>query len=145
MVDATRYPGEKIGSIGGADRRGLSDRVAGRLPERCERRRNGEYIFSFVGDTKRVGDEKGALGRDLDRAFGNRAEARGAFGQQVGIALGFPGDSNRPRTFQCACFSWPSRSIAAAKCLFKISAVCVRTFSNNVLWVVCMIEPRENA
>jgi len=30
------------------------------------------------------GDEEGTLGRDLDRAFGNCAKARGALGEQVG-------------------------------------------------------------
>ena len=80
MVDAARYLGEKIGRIGVADRRRLSDRFAGRLPERGKRRCDSEYVLVFVGDAQRIGDEKGALGRDLDRAFSNCAEARGAFG-----------------------------------------------------------------
>ena len=92
MVDAARYLGEEIGGVGVADGRGISDRFAGRLPERRERRGDREYVLVFVGDAQGIGDEERALGRDLDRAFGDAAEARGALGDQIGIALRLAGD-----------------------------------------------------
>lgn len=48
MVDASRDFGEEIGRIGIADRSGLTDRIARRLPEGGKRRRNREHVFLFV-------------------------------------------------------------------------------------------------
>src|SRR5208282_3467122 len=50
MVDAARYLGEQIGCIRVADRRRLSDRFAGRLPERGKCRGDREQVLVFVGD-----------------------------------------------------------------------------------------------
>ena len=92
VIDAARNLGEEIRRVGVANCRGPSNRFARRLPERRERRSNREDVFFFVGHAQRIGNEERTLGRDLDRSFGDSAEARGAFGQQVGIALRFPGD-----------------------------------------------------
>src|SRR5271165_953054 len=87
MVDAARYLGEQIGCIRVADRRRLSDRFAGRLPERGKCRGDREQVLVFVGDPQGIGDQKRSLGRDLDCPFSGCAKARGALGEQIGIAL----------------------------------------------------------
>src|SRR3546814_4884281 len=45
-----------------------------------------------------------------------------------------------PRTFQCACFTWPCRSIAAARCLLSSSIDCARMFAESALYVCCMVK-----
>src|SRR3546814_7416050 len=45
-----------------------------------------------------------------------------------------------PRTFQCACFTWPRRSIAAARCLLSSSMDCARMFAESALYVCCMVK-----
>jgi hypothetical protein len=80
VVDPARYLGEEIGRIGIPDRRGLSDRFAGRLSERGKRGGDREYVFVFAGDAQGIRDEEGALSRDLDGAFSDCAEASGALG-----------------------------------------------------------------
>ncbi len=45
VIDAARNLGEEVRCVGVANRRCLSDRLAGRLPERRERRRNREYVL----------------------------------------------------------------------------------------------------
>jgi len=92
MIDAARYSGEEIGGVGVAEDLGLPDRVARRLPKRGKRRSDREYVLVFVSDAQRIGDEEGALGRDLDGAFRDAAETGGALGDQVGIAGRLAGD-----------------------------------------------------
>jgi hypothetical protein len=80
MVDAAQHFGEEIGHIGAVDRLGLSERVAGRLPKRPERRSDRECLMVFVRDARGIGDEERALRRDrtAPSAIPRRPAARSA-------------------------------------------------------------------
>jgi hypothetical protein len=139
MIDAARYSGEEIGRVGVAR---ISDcPIASRADcPNAARRSDREYVLVFVSDAQRIGDEEGALGRDLDGAL-HAAETGGALGDQVGIAGRLAGTlSNNSwtpmKTFQCV--SWPCRSIAAPSAEFDG----LRAMFSAVLWVGCMVGLR---
>ena len=82
VVDAARYCGEQIGRVGVANGLRLADRLTGRLPKRRKRGGDCEDMLVFIGDAQRIGDEEGALARDLDGTFRHAAEASGALGDR---------------------------------------------------------------
>src|SRR6185312_14565973 len=87
MVDAARDFGEQIGGIGISEGCRLIDGLSCGLAECGECSRNGKYVFLLVRDAKRIGDEKRALSRYLDRAMCRASESAGALGDKVRIVL----------------------------------------------------------
>jgi hypothetical protein len=119
----------------------LIDGLSCGLAECGERSRNRKYVFLLVRDAKRIGDEKRALSRYLDRAMCRASESPGALGDKVGIVLHLGRDFIEqfvdcdeawPTHIPMRCFTCACRLMAAARFLFRSPTDCVRTFSESV-------------
>jgi len=92
MVDTARYFGEQVSGVRIAEGCRLRACLTHRLSECRKRSSNSKYMLMLAGDTERIGNKKGSLGRNLHSTVSCAAEPAGPLGNEVGVILRLHGN-----------------------------------------------------